>query len=70
MYHISRKVFKGVCSNYFGFGWMGEEWITVRVDNAMKEALEKAVKRKKLALNPSDYARDAIRKKLREDGLL
>lgn len=49
---------------------MVEGWITVRIDNAMKEALEKAVRRKKLALNESDYTRDALRKKLREDGLM
>jgi len=49
---------------------MGEEFITVRVDETIRDALTKAVKSKKFALNESDYIRDAVRKKLREDGLL
>jgi len=49
---------------------MAENFITFRADDMMMEALTKAVKNKKLALNESDYARDAVRKKLREDGLL
>ena len=39
-----------------------------RVSPSDADAIRQAAK--KLALNESDYIRDAVRKKLREDGLL
>jgi hypothetical protein len=50
---------------------MGDETvpISVRLPRELAEALAEAVKNGK-AVSESDYLRDAIRKKMREDGLI
>jgi|GEM_PF-4822902 len=45
------------------------EAVSVRLPTEITNALKKAIKKGK-AVSESDYLRDAIRKKLREDGLL
>ncbi len=47
-----------------------QERLMFRCSQADAEALRKAIDVKHLALDESDYIRDAMRRKLKEDGLL
>lgn len=71
MFYSSRKINIGVASIIFGF-WMVEkegEVVSAKVPANIKVAITKALK-KGLAMNESDYLREAIIKKLKEDELL
>lgn len=45
---------------------MGEKWSTVQIPDALKKEVEKLVKDSKRYTNPTDFIKDAVRRRLEE----